>query len=234
MRVNKQLTIVIPCKNEGKNITDVLKCLYASHLDCQIIIADSSDEEGSKLLLQKYQRQSPMPIKIIEGGLPSTARNNGAKLAKTPYVLFLDADVFIKDPGFINHTLRVAIGGDYDLVTCQFKTTTGEYNWIFKIFNVVQRIISKSTPFAVGGFMFFKTETFRALGGFDEEAKVAEDYLLSSRVKPSRFTIIKEPVFTTPRRFKNKGVMYMVKLMINSWLNRNNPEWFKQDHNYWK
>jgi hypothetical protein len=98
----------------------------------------------------------------------------------------------------------------------------------------VQRIISKLTPFAVGGFMFFKTKTFRALGGFDEQATVAEDYLLSSKVKPSRFYIIKEPVYTTPRRFENKGVMYMIKLMIRSWWNRNNTEWFKQDHNYWK
>lgn len=175
-----------------------------------------------------------MPIRIVEGGLPSVARNNGARRVRTPYVLFLDADIFVKDPRFIHYCLRVAIGGNYDLVTSQFKTTTGEYNWVFKIFNVVQRIISLKTPFAVGGFMFFKTETFRALGGFDEQAKVGEDYLLSSKVKPSRFKIIKEAVYTTPRRFKNKGVMYMVKLMISSWWNRNNPEWFKQDHDYWK
>jgi glycosyltransferase involved in cell wall biosynthesis len=232
--MNTQLTIVIPCKNEGRNVIETLKCIYASHIDCLIVIADSSDEEGSRLLLKKYQLQSSMPIRIVTGGLPSFARNNGAKWVKTPYILFLDADVFIKDPKLINHCLHVAINGDYDLLTPQFKTTTGEYNWIFKIFNVVQRIISIKTPFAIGGFMFFKTETFRALGGFDEQAKVAEDYLLSSKVKPNRFKIINEPVYTTPRRFKNKGVMYMVKLMIGSWWNKNNPEWFKHDHDYWK
>ena len=234
MHMNTQLTIVIPCKNEGRNVIETLKCIYASHIDCLIVIADSSDEEGSRLLLKKYQLQSSMPIRIVTGGLPSFARNNGAKWVKTPYILFLDADVFIKDPKLINHCLHTAINGDYDLLTPQFKTTTGEYNWIFKIFNVVQRIISIKTPFAIGGFMFFKTETFRALGGFDEQAKVAEDYLLSSKVKPNRFKIINEPVYTTPRRFKNKGVMYMVKLMIGSWWNKNNPEWFKHDHDYWK
>lgn len=234
MYMNTQLTIVIPCKNEGQNIITTLRHLYASHLDCQVIIADSSNKERSILQLKRFQVASPMPIRIVEGGLPSVARNNGARRVRTPYILFLDADVFVKDPGFIEHCIRVATGGNYDLVTCQFKTTTGEYNWVFKIFNVVQRIISIKTPFAVGGFMFFKTETFRALGGFDEEAKVGEDYLLSSKVKPDRFKIINEAVYTTPRRFKNKGVMYMVKLMISSWWNKNNPEWFKQDHNYWK
>ena len=229
--MNNQITIIIPCKNEGEGIINILKLIQ--HLDCQIIIADSSDDDYTFSLLQNYQQIYPL-IQIINGGLPAIARNNGAKWVKTPYVLFLDADVFIKDPGFINHCLRVVIGGNYDLLTCQFKTTTGEYNWVFRIFNVVQRIISKSTPFAVGGFMFFKTETFRALGGFDEQATIAEDYLLSSQIKPSRFKIIAEPVHTTPRRFKNKGIMYMVKLMINSWLNRNNAEWFRKDHNYWK
>ncbi len=30
---------------------------------------------------------------VIDGGLPAVGRNAGAKLATTPYVLFLDADV---------------------------------------------------------------------------------------------------------------------------------------------
>ena len=82
--------------------------------------------------------------------------------------------------------------------------------------------------------MLFKTDVFRALGGFDEKAKVAEDYLLSSKIKPSRFKVIDKIAYTPSRRFEKKGVWYMVKLMLGSWLNKNNPNWFKHDHNYWK
>lgn len=232
--MNTQLTIVIPCKNEGRGVIEILKLVRRQQLDCQVIIADSSDDEGTLLLLKKYQQASTMLTRVVKGGLPSVARNNGASLVKTPYILFLDADIYLREPGMISRCLATAIGGDYDLVTCKFKTLDGKYDWIFQIFNVVQQISSLSTPFAVGGFMLFKTETFRALGGFDEEAKIAEDYLLSSKVKPSKFKIINKVAYTTSRRFEKKGVWYMIKLMLGSWWNKNNPEWFKNDHNYWK
>ena len=232
--MNKQLTIVIPCKNEGRSVIEVLKLVRKQQLDCQIIIADSSDEEGSLLLLKKYQKNSTMPIKIIEGGLPSVARNNGIRYVKTPYVLFLDADIYLKDSSILAKCLAVMVGGDYDLATCKFKTLTGSYNWAFRLFSIIQKISSKFTPFAIGGFMLFKVETFKTAGGFDEKAKVAEDYLLSAKIKPNKFKIVNKVVYTTSRRFENKGVWYMVKLMFASWWNRNNPEWFKNDHKYWE
>ena len=232
--MNKQLTIVIPCKNEGRGVIDILKLVRKQQLDCQVIIADSSDDEGTLLLLKKYQAATPMVTRIVKGGLPSIARNNGAALVKTPYILFLDADIYLQEPSMISKCLATAIGGDYDLVTCKFKTLDGKYDWIFQVFNIVQWFSSMFTPFAVGGFMLFKTDVFRALGGFDEEAKVAEDYLLSSKVKPNRFKVINKIAYTPSRRFEKKGVWYMVRLMLGSWLNKNNPNWFKHDHNYWK
>lgn len=232
--MNKQLTIVIPCKNEGRGVIEVLKLIYKQHLDCHIIIADSSDDEGTLLLLRKYQANSPMATRIVKGGLPSIARNHGAKYVKTPYVLFLDADIYLKDTNILTKCLTTIVGGDYDLVTCKFRTLNGDYNWVFKLFNIIQKVSSKFTPFAIGGFMLFKTEAFRRVGGFDEEAKVAEDYLLSAKIKPSKFKIVNKEVHTTSRRFENKGVWYMVKLMFASWWNKNNPKWFREDHNYWK
>jgi hypothetical protein len=102
------------------------------------------------------------------------------------------------------------------------------------MFNIIQWISSKTKPFAVGGFMLFKTETFKKLGGFNEEDKIAEDYHLSSKIKPKKFKIINRYVYTPSRRFENKGVWYMVKLAWSSWVNRNNDNWFKSDYNYWQ
>lgn len=175
-----------------------------------------------------------MPIRIVKGGLPSVARNNGAKHIKTPYVLFLDADIYLKDSSIITKCLATAIGGNYNLITCKFRTLNGDYNWVFRLFDIIQKVSSKFTPFAIGGFMLFKTEAFRAAGGFDEEAKIAEDYLLSAKIEPSKFKIVNREVYTSSRRFENKGVWYMIKLMLASWWNKNNPEWFREDHNYWK
>ena len=232
--MNKELTIVIPCKNEGRDIIKVLNLISLQKIDCQIIIADSSDREEDIAYLRHHVSRSPQLVTLIKGGLPSVARNNGAKLVKTPYVLFLDADIYLLKPGLLNHCLNDMKNQDYSLMTCHIRTLTNEYNWVYKIFSVVQILLSKVHPIAIGGFMLFKTETFNQLGGFNEEDKLAEDYHLSSKVKPDKFKIASYNVYTTDRRFKKKGVWYMIKIALQSFLNRNNPEFFKDDHNYWK
>lgn len=232
--MNKELTIVIPCKNEGREIIKVLNLISIQKLDCRIIIADSSDKEEDIAYLRYYISHSPQLITLIKGGLPSVARNNGAKLVKTPYVLFLDADMYLLKPGLLKSCLDEMKYKDYSLMTCHIRSITGDYNWIYKIFSVVQVLLSKMHPIAIGGFMLFKTETFTQLGGFNEEDKLAEDYHLSAKVKPNKFKIASHNVYTTDRRFKKKGVWYMIKIAFKSFLNRNNPEFFKDDHNYWK
>ena len=228
--MNNHLTIVIPCKNEGKGIIDVIK-LILLQINCKIIIADSSDDEGSLLLLQKYA-SSHSNIQLVEGGLPSIARNNGAKLVTTPYILFLDADSYVFNPFLIEECVITAIKGNYDLVTCKFRTDK-PYRWVYRVFDIIQWFSSFTKPFALGGFMLFKTETFNQLGKFNEQDQVAEDYRLSSKIKPKKFKIINGYVYTPSRRFSKKGVWYMIKLMLSSWINRNNSEFFKHDQNYW-
>jgi glycosyltransferase involved in cell wall biosynthesis len=231
--MNKELTIVIPCKNEGRDIIKVLNLISLQKIDCQIIIADSSDKEEDIIYLRQYISRSPQIITLVKGGLPSVARNNGAKLVKTPYILFLDADMYILKPGLLEQCLSDMKNKDYSLMTCHIRSITGDYNWVYRIFSAVQILLSKVHPIAIGGFMLFKTETFNQLKGFNEEDKLAEDYHLSSKVKPSKFKIASYNIYTTDRRFKKKGVWYMIKIAWKSFVNMNNPEFFKDDHKYW-
>jgi glycosyltransferase involved in cell wall biosynthesis len=231
--MNKQLTIVIPCKNESSLIIETLIFILGQTEKFKIIVADSSTDKESIDLLKKFQKKYKEQIKIIGGGLPSVARNKGAELVDTPYVLFLDADIHLKQDDLIVKCLNEMIVGRYDLLTCKFKTLDGKFDWIYKIFNVVQWVSSKTTPFALGGFMLFKTETFNKLKGFNNEDKIAEDYHLSSKIAPSKFRVENLFVYTPSRRFEKKGLWYMIKLMVMCWWNRNNDEFFKQDFNYW-
>jgi hypothetical protein len=123
---------------------------------------------------------------------------------------------------------------DYHLSTTKMRTDDGQYNYVYQSFDVIQYLTKFSTPFAVGGFMLFNLETFNSLGGFNPNDKFAEDYHLSSKIKPNKFYVANKIVYTTSRRFKNKGLFYMVKMMIKSWFNRNNDEFFTKEHNYWR
>ena len=228
------LSIVIPCKNEKTVLVESLYCLKdQDNIDTvKIIIADDSTD-NTLSLVTFFNQFAKLNIEYIKGGLPAIARNNGAKIITTPYVLFLDSDTYIYDNKLINSCLDICINGNYDLVTCKFKTDK-KYNWAYRIFDIFQWYSSITKPFALGGFMLFKTEAFNKLGGFNEEDKIAEDYHISSKIKPKLFKITNYFVYTPSRRFSKKGIWYMIKLAYKSWLNRNNDEFFKQDFNYFK
>lgn len=234
MELSKYLTIVIPCKNESKTIDTTLTLLnFQDNIDnVKVIISDSSTDETTYQL--ESRTNDKFNLKIIEGGLPAKARNNGAWLVKTPYVLFMDSDMFLLDQSLLTDSIKEMRLHNSDLLTTKIRTTNGKYNYVFKTFDLIQKISKRISPFCLGGFMLFKLDTFDRLGGFDEETKVAEDYLLSKQIKPKRFKILNTTIFTTPRRFDNKGVMYMMRLMFKSYINRNNKEFFSKDNTYWK
>lgn len=234
MELSKFLTIVIPCKNESKTIDATLTLLnfQDSIENVEVIVADSSDD-GTTYQLE-VRNQDKFNLKIIEGGLPAKARNNGARLVKTPYVLFMDSDMFLLDPSLLIDATKEMRLHKFDLLTTKVRTTSGKYNYVFRTFDVIQKISKSISPFCLGGFMLFRMDTFNKLGGFDEQAQVSEDYLLSKQIKPKKFKILNRTIFTLPRRFDNKGILYMMKLMIKSFFNRNNKEFFSNDNTYWK
>jgi len=234
MELSKLITIVIPCKNESTIIDLTLSLLNHQNniQDVSVIVCDSSDDNTPDLL--KNRNDDKFDLSIISGGLPARARNNGMKYVNTDYVLFMDADIFILDTNIINDLLwelRIRRG---DLITTKIRTTNGKFNYVFRVFDIIQKMIRPITPFCLGGFMLFKSKTFKELGGFDESANVAEDYLLSKKVKSKKFRISDKVIFTTPRRFENKGLWYMLKLMVGSYFNRNNNKFFSQHNSYWK
>ncbi len=239
MDLSKYITIVIPCKNEKDIILKTLDLLnYQSDIyNVKVIVCDASNDGITKMSLMdrlEYQSNSDsFELYLMDGGLPAKARNNGFKLVTTPYVLFIDADVFLLDPKTIKRAFLKIYKNDLDLVTTKFRSDNGKYNYIYKTFDFLQMISKWSTPFCLGGFMMIKSKTFAQLGGFDEEIKIAEDYQFSKQIKPRKFGRINNVVFTPPRRFENKGLLYMTKIFLGSFFNHNNKSYFTKDKNYW-
>ena len=237
MELNKFLTIVIPCKNEKDIILKTLDLLnYQSDIwGVKVVVCDSSDDGITKFdIIERLEiNLDKFDLYLMDGGLPAVARNNGFKLVETPYVLFMDADVYLLDPKTIKRSILKILQKNLDLVTTKFRSDNGKFNYIYKTFDLLQTISKWSTPFCLGGYMLIKSDTFRQLNGFDEEVKVAEDYYFSKQIKPKKFSRINNVVFTPPRRFENKGLKYMIKLFFGSFFNHKNKSFFTKDKNYW-
>ena len=238
MKLEELVTIVIPCKNEKEIILKTLDLLnYQKDIwRVKVIVCDASNDGVTKVdLIDRLEMNSDyFDLYLMEGGLPSVARNNGFKLVKTPYVLFMDADVFLLDPKVLLRSILKIKKYNLDLVTVKFRSDNGRYNYVYKVFDFIQMLSKWSTPFCLGGYMLVRSETFKAIGGFDEEIKVAEDYMFSKQIKPKKFGRINNIVYTPPRRFENKGVWYMLQLMLSSFFNKNNKDYFTSDQGYWK
>jgi glycosyltransferase involved in cell wall biosynthesis len=230
--MNDLLTIVIPCKNERDNIYECIGFIakQVGFAGTKVIIADTSDEVDSLNFLQytKDDYRYSLNIELIKGGFPAKARLEGSKLVTTPYVLFLDADIMLLNKSLLGECLAY----DADLVTVPFQTEKG-FNWIFRLFDIQQRMSNwLGTPFAVGGFQLWKTEAYWKTGGYDETHLFAEDYWVSQKTDKMIIHNTKG-VWTSARRFKNKGFFYMFILSIKCYINRNNTEFFKNHQNYW-
>ena len=89
----------------------------------------------------------------MDGGLPSKARNNGFKLVNTPYVLFMDADVYLLDPKVLSNAMVKIHRYELDLVTAKFRSENGNYNYVYKTFDFIQYVSKDLFICSVNGFL---------------------------------------------------------------------------------
>jgi glycosyltransferase involved in cell wall biosynthesis len=233
-----ELTIVVPAKNEVKMLPKLLKSLwrqdYEGMAQTRVIVADAGSTDGTVEVALSFRDR--LKIEVIPGGLPAVGRNAGARLATTRFVLFLDADVELPESTLLRRALWKMTRRELHLATTNIACRHGGFfdDALYAGNNLVQRMSSFVSPFATGMFMLFDREAFWRLGGFNERALFAEDYLLSKGVSRQRFRIVRGKVLTTNRRFKKLGHGRMVwmffKTMLHSW----DDGYFLQDHGYWE
>lgn len=236
--MSAELTIVIPAKNEVKMLPRLLDSLtrqdYEGMAETRVIVADAGSTDGTVEVALSFRDR--LRVEVIEGGLPSVGRNAGAKIATTPYVLFMDADVELPEPTLLRRALWRMRRRKLHLVTTSIGCREGSFfdDALYAGNNFMQYIGSFLKPFATGMFMLFDREAFWALGGFNERALFAEDYLLSKGVARTRFRIVRGKILTTNRRFQKLGHGRMVwmffKTMMHSW----NDKYFLRDQGYWE
>ena len=233
-----ELTIVIPAKNEAamlpRLLESILKQDYEQLKGTRVLLADAGSTDGTATVAMAFQDR--MTIEVVDGGLPAVGRNAGARLATTPFLLFLDADVELADPTLLRRAMAAMSRRQLQLLTVSITCRHGNLldDLLYAGSNAMQRIGSVLKPFATGMFMLFDRETFLQLGGFHEGALFAEDYLLSKQVPTKRFAVLRGKVFTTNRRFRKLGHRRMVFLFFRTMLHSWDDAYFLRDQDYWR
>lgn len=239
MYIKNKVTIIIPCFNEEEYISQTITSIVKQKNinGTKIIIADnnSTDKTREIILHCKEIYKDIVNIELIDGGTVSVGRNNGSKLSTTKYILFLDADSTLIDNDIIDVTLFYAQHYHLDLLTAEIHSTGKDLRskLIFGIFNIMNRLLSLSKPFAIGGYFFTKTDKFNEFGNFDETLSNSEDFWLSKKYDSKKFKIVKKKYGQDDRRFKKMGYFKMMKIVFKNFLHREDIEYFKKDIGYW-
>jgi len=225
------LSIIIPTKNEEKNILNLLDCLSKqSYKDFDVIISDSNSTDNTINNIINHDFKN---ITITNGGLPSVGRNNGAKKSSSKFLLFMDADTTIKDEKLIEKSINLMVNKKYDLVTTNINCRNNKtVKFIYLLNNTFQLISKLDKPYSTGMYFMIRKEKFDELGGFNEDDQYAEDYNLSRKVDRKKFGVVKSFIYSDDRRFRKMGYIGVMKLFYKTLKNKNNENYYKEKINY--
>jgi glycosyltransferase involved in cell wall biosynthesis len=233
-----KLTIVIPCKNEKEYISRTLREIGGQYgiEGVRIIISDAQSTDGTIGEILRIKKEDGLDISVIKGGLPSFGRNQGAKLASTELILFLDADITFTSNRSVYSAIKKLERKNLDLVGT-FPSYKGEFDIrasiMFFINSISTAILSVISPFAIGGFFLIRKDKFESLGGFDELAEQSEDWLLSRKIGIEKFGLLPFLITQDNRRFKRFGYLNMIRLIIRNLYHMNSETHFRKNSGYW-
>ena len=112
-----KLSIVIPVYNEASSVLEVLRSLEKLPIDKEIIVVDDGSTDGSRDILEKYQKSNPDSKVILmpRNGGKGTALREGFKQVSGDYTVVQDAD-FEYDPKDLVSMLKFAEENNADVV----------------------------------------------------------------------------------------------------------------------
>lgn len=188
-----KFSLIVPTFGRPDEVTEFLESLLdQKHSSFEVIISDGTPKDTLRPELKKYEGNEVYPLTIhYEEFLPvSAARNDGAKLAKGEYFIFLDSDCIIP-PDYLNHIEAYIEKHDPDIF--------GGPDAAHSDFTVLQKAISYSmtSMLTTGGIrgkkshvgtyhprgfnMGMKREAFEAVNGYST-FRCGEDIELSIRL----------------------------------------------------
>ena len=238
MSTRPELTIVIPAKNEAARLPALLTSLsnqdYPHLARTKVYVADAASTDATRDIALSFQNR--LNVEVIDGGIPSVGRNRGAMRSDSEFVLFLDADVELRHPATLRRALLRMRSQRLHCMTVDIACADGTWadRFLYRANSAMQRLSSWLMPFGTGMFLLFERTRFHELGGFDENALFAEDFLLTKQISPLRFAVLNAEVHTSNRRFRRTGHGRMIFLFFWTMLNSKNKRHFHRDHGYWK
>lgn len=181
------LSVIVPTKNESKNIETFLGSVPDG---VELIVVDASDDNTVEII----EKTRPERTAIINEDLTiPQARQRGAELATTDWLLYTDADVvFCADYFDVLTTVRIDCGSVGGVVGT--KSSDEDFGSYDRFFLRAQKVLDFfNIPAASGSNMLIRRDVLFEVGGFDPSLTVNEDTEVMFRVNRSSHKVLFVP-----------------------------------------
>ncbi len=213
-----KISIIIPIFNEGQTIGKLLNHLLENSSQkniSEIIIVDGGSNDGSKKVVERFQKGldcARPEIVILLNSKKGRAKqmNIGSSFATGNVLYFLHADSFPPknfDKLIINEVKKGNKAGcfkmkfDYNHWWLQLASWLTQFRWRACRGGDQSQYITK--------------KLFNEIGGFDENYTIYEDNILINELyKRKQFTVINKKLTSSARRYKKYGIW---KLQYHFW-----------------
>ncbi|MBI2018159.1 glycosyltransferase [Candidatus Daviesbacteria bacterium] len=201
--MNLPISIIVPTFNEGLYLPKLLQSLQnQTKKPTQTIVADAFSLDNTRQIAKSFG------CMVVDGGLPSVARNRGVKFATQPILLFLDADVDLP-PYFLERTFTEMVTRNLDIASCFIipKSSLRVDHLLHLFANHYMKLTQRFHPHVPGCCIFVKKDVHQAIGGFDESLILSEDHDYVRRAKKvGRFDYLKSyKIPVSVRRLSAEG-----------------------------
>ena len=196
-----KISIVLPARNESRNLSNALESLLAQdYSNFEILVIDDHSEDNTFEIAQEFSRRDQR-VRALKGAeLPdgwrgkAWALQQGAGIADGNWLLFTDADM-IHDPRTIRCALGLAQREKLDLLSiaphmnCLTFWEKVMLPFFVAILNLVRPLHKSNDPksnvaLVSGGFLMMKALIFRHVGGYEQiHDAIAEDLRLAEFFK---------------------------------------------------
>ena len=176
----EEITIILPTRNESRNIRKFLNSVPDS---ANLIVVDASDDETPDIVSSVRPHYTTV---IRHPGTVTEARKIGADKATTPWLLFTDADIVFHDEYF-----RTLVRFErYDLIYGP-KLSLDCYKTYYRWFAYGQYLIHLlGVPAVSGSNCLVRKNAYEESGGFDLRLTCNEDSEFAWRVKQTGYKAV--------------------------------------------